>query len=142
MVVDILKIILAKKNSVKSCLFWSKLDFYGKNWSKIGLFFCKKSPKIVSRNRLLKIKPTSSSSKFCADFKNARLFDPRTVTRPENRVFLSQGGKSGFVFSVFSSRFFQIILWRVFYRKIHFIFVTAHNIASDSFEFTWRSTLG
>ena len=142
MVVDILKIILAKKIP-------SKVVYFGRNWiftEKIGpklvYFFCKKSPKIVSRNRLLKIKPTSSSSKFCADFKNARLFDPRTVTRPENRVFLSQGGKSGFVFSVFSSRFFQIILWRVFYRKIHFIFVTAHNIASDSFEFTCRSTLG
>ena len=80
MVVDILKIILTKKIP-------SKVVYFGRNW-----IFSEKLVQNWSKLQLLKTKTTSSSSTFCADFKTARLFDPRTVTRPENRVFLSQGG--------------------------------------------------
>ena len=75
--VNISNLILKKKIFVKNGFFWKILAFFGKKWSKIG----------VPRT-----KTTSSSSKFCADSKTARLFGPRTVTLLENRVFVSQGG--------------------------------------------------
>ena len=75
--VNISNLILKKKIFVKNGFFWKILAFFGIFWSKIG----------VPRT-----KTTSSSSKFCADSKTARLFGPRTVTLLENRVFVSQGG--------------------------------------------------
>ena len=67
------------------------MDFFGNFWHFFGIFW-KDWAKNRSKIGVPRTKTTSSSSKFCADSKTARLFDPRTVTLPENRVFLSQGG--------------------------------------------------
>ena len=67
------------------------MDFFGKFWHFLE-FFWKDWTKNRSKIGVPRTKTTSSSSKFCADSKTARLFGPRTVTLLENRVFVSQGG--------------------------------------------------
>ena len=79
--------------------FSSKLDFFGRNWifsDKIGT----KSVQNRSKLQLLKTKNTSSSSKFCADFKTARLWPWILLLRVENGLFLSQGGVKNQLFEV------------------------------------------
>ena len=75
------------------------MDFFGKFWHFLE-FFWKDWTKNRSKIGVPRTKTTSSSSKFCADSKTARLFDPRTVTRLENHDFLREDGRLGFVFQV------------------------------------------
>ena len=64
---------------------------------KFRFFFFERIGKNGSKNGGNRASTTSSSSEFCADFKNGRLFGVGPAAVPENRHFLSEGGtKIGF----------------------------------------------
>ena len=67
------------------------MEFFGFFW-KIFDFFLKELAKNGSKNGGNRASTTSSSSEFCADFKNGRLFGVGPAAVPENRHFLSRGG--------------------------------------------------
>ena len=90
-------LILKKKISVKNGYFWNFLEFFWNFLERNGLKWVK--------NGGLKANTTSSSSKFCQDFKNARVFHVDPVAVPENRVFVRQGGvEIGFWFLLGSQK--------------------------------------
>ena len=63
------------------------MDFFGIFLNFLGIFW-KKLAKNGSKNGGNRASTTSSSSEFCADFKNGRLFGVGPAAVPENRHFL------------------------------------------------------
>ena len=85
---EVSNLVLKKKKFRRKWIFLEKFRFFLKELAKNG-----------SKNPGLKADTTSSSSKFCQDSKNVRVFYVGPVAVLENRDFLSQGGTKIGVFA-------------------------------------------